>query len=100
MKHPSAAIIGITLALVLLSIGVAAAYAQTGGGYDLTWSTVDGGGATFSSSGSYTLGGTAGQPDAGVLAGGDYTLSGGFWAGGVGEAARYRIFLPLVLRAH
>ncbi len=37
-----------------------AVYAQAGGGYDLTWNTVDGGGATFSSGGGYTLGGTAG----------------------------------------
>jgi len=31
----------------------------------------------------------------GLLAGGDYTLVGGFWAGGV---ARYNIYLPVVLR--
>ncbi len=56
-----------------------AVQAQSGGGYDLTWNTVDGGGATFSSGGVYSLGGTAGQPDAGNHAGGVYSQSGGFW---------------------
>ena len=34
------------------------------GCYDLSWWTVDGGGITFNTGSSYTLGGTAGQPDA------------------------------------
>jgi hypothetical protein len=42
------------------------------------WFTVDGGGGT-SSGGQFTLSGTAGQPDAGVMTGGGYTLHGGFW---------------------
>lgn len=71
------------------------ALAQSGGGYDLSWSTVDGGGYTWSEGGGYSLGGTAGQPDAGVISGGAYTLSGGFWVGG---PARYGIYLPLVVR--
>jgi hypothetical protein len=45
-------------------------WAQTGGGFDLTWSTVDGGGFTFSSGSGYELGGTIGQPDAGEASGG------------------------------
>lgn len=44
--------------------------------------TFDSGGATFSTGGSYRLGGTIGQPDAGVLTGGAFTLRGGFWFGG------------------
>ena len=80
--------------LVLLAVGAAGARAQTGGGYDLTWWTVDGGGGTLSGGG-YTLMGTVGQADAGpALAGGGYALEGGFWAG----AARYRVYLPLVVR--
>jgi len=63
----------------LLLLVPALALAQAGGPYDLSWSTVDGGGHTFSTGGAYTLGGTAGQPDAGALSGGSYTLSGGFW---------------------
>jgi hypothetical protein len=57
------------------------ALAQTGGSYDLTWSTIDGGGGTFSTGGSYSLGGTIGQPDPGQLSGGSYTIIGGFWSG-------------------
>ncbi len=85
---------GLLLCLLLLLLP-AVALAQSGDGYDLSWNTIDCGGHTFSSGGGYTLGGTVGQPDAGVLAGGDYTLAGGFWPGG---AVEYRIYLPLVLR--
>jgi hypothetical protein len=63
-------------------------------GYDLSWWTVDGGGAMPSDSNGYSLGGTAGQPDAAVWSGDDYILAGGFWGG----AVEYRIYLPLVLR--
>jgi hypothetical protein len=55
--------------------------AQSGGPYEITWSTIDGGGGQ-SSSGPYTLTGTIGQPDAAYSAGGDYELLGGFWPGG------------------
>jgi hypothetical protein len=74
--------------------------AQSGGTYDLSWSTVDGGGYTFSTGGAYSLGGTAGQPDAGLLSGGGYTLAGGFWPGGAVAAPGYLIYLPLVVRNH
>jgi hypothetical protein len=64
---------------------------------DLGWFTVDGGGGVSSSTGSYSLTGTIGQPDAGFLTGGSYSLSGGFWGGGA-FAEEYRIYLPLVVR--
>jgi hypothetical protein len=89
-----ATILLLVLPMLVLST---AAGAQSGGGYDLTWSTVDGGGYTFSLGGGYALGGTMGQPDAGVLSGGPYTLGGGFWGGGA-LAQGYELFLPLVLR--
>jgi len=67
--------------------------------YTLNWWTVDGGGATQPGGTGYTLGGTAGQPDPGVLTGGSYTLGGGFWRGGVPSAGpQYTIYLPLVAR--
>jgi hypothetical protein len=47
--------------------------------FDLSWWTADGGGQTATSGGNYTLGGIAGQADAGALGGGNYSLSGGFW---------------------
>jgi len=46
---------------------------------DLAWYTVDGGGTMFSSGAAFELGGTVGQADSGILAGGDFSLSGGFW---------------------
>ncbi len=77
-------LLGAVLGLSLATVGVV--WAQTGGGYDLTWWTVDGGGGA-ASGGSYTLTGTAGQPDAGTVSGGGYTLYSGFWAGGGGGSA-------------
>jgi hypothetical protein len=55
--------------------------AQTGGPYELSWSTIDGGGGQ-ASGGPYVLTGTIGQPDAAYSSGGDYELLGGFWPGG------------------
>ncbi len=57
-----------------------AVLAQVGGGFDLSWNTVDGGGATFSSGGDLRVGGTIGQPDAGRHSGGSLVVLGGFWA--------------------
>jgi hypothetical protein len=56
-------------------------------GYTLDWRTVDGGGITSSTGGSYGLGGTIGQPDAGTSGGGTYSLSGGFWGGALPSVA-------------
>jgi len=57
-----------------------AARAQSGGGYDLSWWTIDGGGITFAVGGTFDLGGTIGQPDASnLLTGGAFSLTGGFW---------------------
>jgi hypothetical protein len=79
------------------SASPAVASEETGSaGYQLTWWTADGGGGTMVGSGAYTLSGTAGQPDAGVVEGNGYTLSGGFWTGG---GMPYRVYLPLVIRA-
>lgn len=86
----------LTVLIIFMVSIVRIAQAQSGGGYDLTWNTIDGGGYTWSEGGGYALGGTIGQPDAGVLQGGGYTLAGGFW-GGVG--VQYRLYLPLVLRS-
>lgn len=90
----------LALFVYLLLAHVFPAVAQTGDGYDLTWNTVDGGGYTFSTGGGYALGGTIGQPDAGTLGGGSYTLEGGFWGAGgsAGEAEIHKIYLPIILR--
>ncbi len=87
----------IALAILILialttSQTVRPASAQSGGGYDLTWNTIDGGGVTFSAGGSYLLGGTMGQPDAGAMSGGSYTLNGGFWV----DFQSHRLYLPII----
>ena len=51
------------------------AVAQT---YNIDWHTIDGGGGT-STGGVYSVTGTIGQPDAGAMSGGNFSLSGGFW---------------------
>jgi len=82
------------IVLLLLTLPV---LAQSGGEYDLSWSTVDGGGG--SSTGSvYSLSGTAGQMDAGMMSGKGFTLKGGFWLGGELEPYLYELFLPLIVK--
>jgi hypothetical protein len=71
---PGASVVLGCWCLVLLA--VVPAHAQ----YSIDWFTLDGGGGT-SSGNSFTLTGTIGQPDAGILSGGNYTLQGGFWPG-------------------
>ena len=46
--------------------------------YSIDWYTIDGGGGT-SAGGVYSVTGTIGQPDAGAMSGGNYTVMGGFW---------------------
>ena len=46
--------------------------------YSIDWFTIDGGGGT-STGGVYSVSGTIGQPDAGHMSGGNFTLDGGFW---------------------
>jgi hypothetical protein len=84
------------LSLAVLFLLASVALAQ--GSYDLSWWTVDGGGAE-SGGGSYTLVGTVGQPDAGAsMSGGDYTLAGGFWGVGSAGGSGGDIYLPIVVK--
>jgi hypothetical protein len=99
-KRRPALLLLVALLLAFIALpGTAPAVAQPAGAYDLPWHTMDGGGHTFSTGGRYSLGGTMGQPDAGLLKGGRYTLAGGFWPGWA-QAAKYIIYLPLVLRTY
>lgn len=82
----------------VLLVTASLAVAQSGDDYDLSWWTADSGGGTWSTGGGYTLGGTAGQPDAGLLAGGAFSLGGGFWRGGEMSASAHEIYLPVMLR--
>jgi hypothetical protein len=61
--------------LVIVSAGAA----QTGDGYRLTWSSIDGGGGTSTGDG-FRLRGAIGQPDPDTLVADGYVLRGGFWS--------------------
>jgi hypothetical protein len=66
-------------ALLVLTLAGPAALSDE---FSIDWHTIDAGGAMFSVGGTFELGGTIGQPDATptTMAGGEYTLAGGFWA--------------------
>lgn len=86
------------VSLLLAGVGGSVTVAQSGGPFDLTWYSIDGGGQTgyACTGGSFALSGTIGQPDAGPpLGGGTFGLDGGFWLGGA--TAPYRVYLPIVL---
>jgi hypothetical protein len=61
--------------LVCLALTAAAAAQQ----FEITRSTIDGGGVMRSTGGNFELSGTIGQPDAGTMTGGAFELNGGFW---------------------
>jgi hypothetical protein len=64
----------------LFCLGAAVVHGQSGGQFELSWSTIDGGGGV-SSGGQFIINGTIGQPDAGALSGGQFRIEGGFWSG-------------------
>ncbi len=64
---------------LLVLLALLATLVPCGAQYTLDWWTINGGGGT-SAGGVLTVSGTIGQPDAGVMSGGDYSLTGGFWA--------------------
>ena len=82
------------LSILLYIVLATASVSLAGGTLTLDWSTIDGGGGS-SSGGGYALGGTIGQPDAGIMNGGAYTLVGGFWNG---AGAVHKVYLPLIVR--
>ena len=82
-------IAGAVLLMILLPAGV---QAQTGGGYDLTWSVIAGG-ATDTAGSTYTLNATAGQPVATQSSNGGLLLLAGFW-----HWPQYNINLPICIR--
>ncbi len=76
-----------TVLIVFFALGLFAgsARAQSGGNFEITSFTIDGGGVVNATGGVFTLSGTVGQPDAGpVQTGGVFDLAGGFWPTAVG----------------
>jgi len=103
MKYAMVSLVLVSLLLVggviFHQAQVTALAQQSQQDYDLSWHTIDGGGHTWSTGGAYALGGTVGQPDAGELTGGTYTLGGGFWEGGVLAEVVHKVYLPLIMRS-
>jgi hypothetical protein len=66
--------------LLLATMAVLAESTAHAQSYSIDWFTIDGGGGT-STGGLYSVSGTVGQPDAGVMTNGQYSLLGGFWGG-------------------
>jgi hypothetical protein len=83
------------LILCLLGVTLHKTQAQSGGGYDLTWNTLESGGPAAALDGGYSLSGNFGQPDASAsLNGSGYSLTGGFWSG----IPAYRLSLPAIFK--
>jgi hypothetical protein len=75
------------LLVALLAVAtVSVVLAQSGGGYDASYNALDSGGQTLGGGG-YVLQTGLGQPVAGSVGGGQYSLSIGVLAGGEGAAA-------------
>jgi hypothetical protein len=72
MKNLSVPLTTVLVMTALLSV----AFAQN---YNIDWFTIDGGGGA-STGGLFSVSGTIGQPDAGKMSGGDFTVTGGFWS--------------------
>jgi hypothetical protein len=96
--------------LFILLAGLIAAFvlgprilAQSSGEYDLSWSTIAGGGEAGVAGSNYVLGGAIGQPGAGTVSGGHYELQGGFWhcfplgsAGCQSFAGKSKVYIPVI----
>ncbi|MEE9295738.1 MAG: hypothetical protein V3W34_12350 [Phycisphaerae bacterium] len=78
VRHVKGAALLTALSLSFLLCVPVALGQSGGGGFDLAWHTVDGGGGT-STGGGFVLRASIGQADAGTLSGGDFVLRGGFW---------------------
>jgi hypothetical protein len=74
MNRITTILVRVAMAFLLLATDLAVA-----DDFDLDWWTVDDGGGMWTVSGQYVLSGTIGQPDAGVMTGSNYELTGGFW---------------------
>ena len=87
--------------LCVLAFGSHEGLAQSGGDYELTWTTIDAGGGSMNG-GAYSLVSTVGQPEPGATqSGGGYSLNGGVvdaGSSGMTPAGDQQIFLPLIWR--
>lgn len=90
--------LGMAVIVIILFLLVLPVLAQIGGNYDLSWWTIDSGGGSSTGDG-YALSGSVGQPDAGQMSGGPYTVTSGFWSGSRAELSTGQsAYLPFVIR--
>ena len=85
------------LALLALTLLFSAAAQAQDAGYELAGSVIASGSAI--DGGDYAISGALGQADTGTLSGGDYSLGGGFFGGGVISGATWgSTYLPMLRR--
>ena len=98
-KRPKLLLLLSLLGLALLLTSAPALAQEITAAFDISWWTADGGGGS-SAGGDYSVDGTLGQPDAGTLTGGGYTIAGGFWDAAADLPIPWggRIYLPVSLR--
>ena len=87
--------------LTVLSLASSIVFSQSGGGYELTWTSIDAGGGAMTG-GAYSLVSSIGQPEVGTTQnGGGYSLNGGVvdaGSSGMTPAGEQRVLLPLLSR--
>lgn len=92
-----AALVLVLLATLMLNVTTSYAgiefTAPTATGYEIAWYTLDAGGAQTLTNGAYTLSGTSGQFDAGMLSQTSYAINGGYWVD-----IFIQNFLPMILK--
>lgn len=64
--------------MLLLVVSAAIVYAQVGGGFDLSWNSINSGATQNSTDGFYSLNASAGEPASGDMGDGFYSVQGGF----------------------
>ena len=94
MKRLPAVILIVMVLLIVASLAPA-----QNSELQLPWSRVAGGGGTSGDGGRFSLSGTIGQAEAGVMSdGGNFALSGGYWHEANLDPVDASVYLPLVIR--
>jgi hypothetical protein len=102
MMHQRKIITSIVLAVMLALLLIFGGVLLAGGGLAIPWWTADGGGG-HSSGGNFAVTSTIGQPDAGRMTDGQYTVNSGFWYGAGGmlpppPLPDRLLYLPFIVR--
>jgi hypothetical protein len=70
----------------------AAAPASEGGGFRLSWTSIDAGSPQRSAAPGFSVRGAIGQPDSGSVSGGRFRIDGGFWSAASTPPIDARVF--------